>query len=92
MLLGTTMEAISRYEALIRPPTLEALIGAEFVFDVPARKIFPALYAAIERQITERAVQFVNALGAADGAAYMLKRRVLEDIANRVASEKPNIC
>ena len=91
MLLGVPAEAVSRYEKLIRKPTVEFLIAAEFVFGVPARKIFPALYAAVEREVAARAAQIADALSAADSTVYSVKRRLLEEIALRVASEKPNI-
>ncbi len=90
-LLGISEEAISRYESLNRTPRPETIIGAEFVFGVHARRIFPSLYAAVELKIAERAALLAETLCGLTDADSLIKRQLLEEIASRVAGEQSNV-
>ncbi|MDE2184862.1 MAG: hypothetical protein KGJ78_17755 [Alphaproteobacteria bacterium] len=90
-LLGVSADAIYLFEKLKRRPSVEALIGAEFLFGVHARMIFPALYASIEREIARRAADFAEVLGGLDDAASRAKRQLIEELVMRVAGEQPHI-
>lgn len=91
-LLGeVSASLISKYETLARTPGVRALIGCEFVFGEPARRLFPALYASIESAVTLRAVDCAEALGPTEEKAGKVKRELLEAIATRAASEATSI-
>ena len=90
-LLGFSAGNISKYEKLSRIPSVEALIGAEFVFGVHARRLFPSLYASVELKIAKRAALLAEALGGLDDKEAIIKRQLLEAIALRVAGEQPHI-
>lgn len=91
MLLGVSGSLIGKYETLVRTPNLETVIGAEFVFGQPARRIFPAMYGAIEMGIARRAAAFAEDLALRGGAHADVKRAFLEAIARRMASDALNI-
>jgi len=90
-LLGITEEAISRYESLNRTPRPETIIGAEFVFGVHARRLFPSLYASVELKIAKRAVLLAESLAGLSDEESIIKRQLLEAIAARVAGEQLNV-
>ncbi len=90
-LLGVSDDAISRYESLNRMPPLHAVIAAEFVFGHHARRIFPSLYAAVERKIAKRAVRLAESLGDRADEVSLIKRELLDAIAARVAGEQLNV-
>lgn len=91
LLGGLSASTISKYEKLLRTPSLEAVIGAEFIFGEPARQLFPALYSTIEASVTLQAIEFAERLGAKDSRKARVKRELLESIARRAASDAPNI-
>ncbi|HEY4941398.1 MAG TPA: hypothetical protein VII56_08210 [Rhizomicrobium sp.] len=82
---------ISKYEKLELTPSVEVVIGSEFIFGESARRLFPALYASVEAGITLRAVDLAEVLSTADGKAAQVKRELLEAIALRAASDKSTI-
>lgn len=90
-LLGITEEAISRYESLNRAPRPETIIGAEFVFGVHARHLFPSLYAFVELKIAKRAALLAELLAGLTDEESIIKRQLLEAIAARVAGEQLNV-
>ena len=90
-LLGVSAGSISKYEKIARTPSVETLIGTEFIFGVHARRIFPALYASVELKIAQRAAALAQALVGRDDKETLVTRQLLEEIALRVASEEPNI-
>lgn len=52
MLLGLSSQAsVSQYESASRHPSASVLIGAELLFGIPARELFPKLYDEIEREV-----------------------------------------
>ncbi|MDE2133931.1 MAG: helix-turn-helix transcriptional regulator [Alphaproteobacteria bacterium] len=90
-LLGVSAESLSRYEKLLRTPSLEALIGAEFVFGVHARRLFPSLYASVESKIAKHAALLAEAFGSLDDKETLIKRQLLEEIASRIAGEQLHV-
>jgi hypothetical protein len=46
---------ISRFERLARQPNLETVIACQVVFGVPAHRLFPGVFAEVEKTVTERA-------------------------------------
>jgi transcriptional regulator with XRE-family HTH domain len=91
LLGGLSASLISKYETLARTPNVEALIGTEFIFGEPARRLFPGLYASVETAVTLRAVDFAEAVGATEDKSAQVKRDLLEAIAVRAASETSSI-
>jgi transcriptional regulator with XRE-family HTH domain len=90
-LLVVSDSTISKYEKLSRTPSLEAVIGAEFIFGEPARRLFPSLYATIEAAITLRAIELAEKLGDRADKKSLVKRELLEAIARRAASDAPHV-
>lgn len=82
---------ISKYEKVERNPSADSLIGAEFVFGEPARRLFPGLYESIELEVTNRAAILAELLAKSSGRDALVKRELLEAIALRAASDKPTI-
>ena len=91
LLGGISASTVSKYEKLLRTPSIEAVIGAEFVFGEPARQLFPSLYATIEARVTLQAVEFAETLGSRTDPRTLAKRELLESIARRAASDAPTI-
>ena len=48
---------ISRFERLARQPNLETVIACQVVFGLPAHRLFPGVFAEVEKTVTERARQ-----------------------------------
>ena len=46
---------ISRFERLARRPNLETALACQVVFGVPARELFPGLFAEVEKTVSGRA-------------------------------------
>jgi transcriptional regulator with XRE-family HTH domain len=46
---------ISRFERLARRPNLRTALACQVVFGVPAHKLFPGLFAEVEKTVIERA-------------------------------------
>jgi hypothetical protein len=46
---------ISRFERLARHPNLETALACQVVFGVPAHKIFPGVFAEVEKIVIGRA-------------------------------------
>lgn len=90
-LLDIAESAVSRYEKLQRTPSVRALIGAEFIFGVHARRIFPGMYASVEFEISKVAGEFAEALAHLDAEDTAVKRQLLEEIALRIAGEQLNV-
>jgi len=91
-LLGVAAHTtISRYELSSRHPTIEALIGSEFVFGEPARKLFPSLYSSVERGVMHRVGLFAEIIGDKDDGVSRVQRELLEAIAVRAATNKSHI-
>lgn len=78
---------ISKYENLTREPSVAALVGSAFVFDVPARELFPALYATVESMVTLRAIDLAEKIGDSADKKSLAKRALLESIARRAAGD-----
>ncbi len=55
----------SRYERGVRVPTLETILAYELVFGVPARDLFPEVFAAIQAGLTDRVRALYQELDAA---------------------------
>lgn len=90
-LLGVSKSTVSKCEKLLRTPNLETVIGAEFVFGEPARRIFPSLYATVEARITLEAIVFAEKLSTRDTPKVRVKRQLLEAIARRAASDASHV-
>ena len=88
---GRSAATISKYEKILRRPSVDALIAAEFIFGEPARRLFPALYASIELKVTKRAVRFAEALAGRKDKKSLVKRQLLEEIAIRAASDRSTL-
>ncbi len=91
LLGGLSESTISKYEKLTREPNVEALIGVEFIFGEPARRIFPALYSSIEIGVTGRAALFAEEIGGRGDSRSLVKRELIEAIALRAASDKATV-
>lgn len=91
-LLGDISDSrISRYEKLVQDPSLEVVIGAEFIFEEPARHLFPGLYSRVEQTVVREAAVFAEKLAGADTKKTQLQRTLLDAIAYRAASDQSTI-
>jgi len=87
----TSAPTISKCELLKQTPSLDLIIGAEFIFGEPARRLFPSLFATVEAKVTLNAIEFAEKLAGRDNAKARVKRELLEAIARRAASDAPHI-
>ncbi|MDR3526092.1 MAG: helix-turn-helix transcriptional regulator [Rhizomicrobium sp.] len=90
-LLGISASHISKLEKLAERPSVVTLIGAEFVFGVHSRRLFPALYASVETMIARRAALLAETMRGLGGETLAIKRQLLDEIASRIAGEKPHV-
>jgi hypothetical protein len=89
-LLGSVSPSlVSKCELFARTPNVETIIGSEFIFGEPARRLFPALYASVELKVTLQAALMAEALAGNKSKKALLKRELLEAIARRAASDQP---
>ena len=51
---------VSRYERFARTPSLETALACEIIFDVPARILFPGLFARTRRDVLPRLGQLAT--------------------------------
>jgi len=87
-LLGCQSGAkISRFERLARQPNLETALACQVVFGVPARELFPGMFAEVEETVTERARKLLGRLRAERGQDHSRLRRKLA-ILNTIAGQK----
>lgn len=91
LLGGVSASIMSRYERLLRTPPVHVVIGSEFIFGEPARQLFPALYAAVEREVTAHAVTLAEMIAGQDDKLALAQRELLEAIAARAASDNTHI-
>jgi len=91
LLGGYSASAISKYERLVRTPNVQVLIGSEFIFGEPARRLFPGLYATVEVAVTKRAARMAEELAGEGGTKAEAKRELLLAIAERAASDAPTV-
>jgi transcriptional regulator with XRE-family HTH domain len=82
-LLGVSMSAISHYENLSRPPSIELMLGAEVVFGVPPRAAFSSMYEDIEAQVMARAIDLYNRLEGRTDLSSTEKLRLLSEMIER---------
>jgi len=85
---------ISRFERLARHPNLETAIACQVVFGVPAHKLFPGLFAEVERTVIERARLLSGKLEAQSargrtGARHKLA--ILKAITREKSESPPNV-
>jgi transcriptional regulator with XRE-family HTH domain len=91
-LLGArSASQIAEYELLAHDPNAEALIAFEFIFGEPARRIFPALYASVEVEVTRNSAFLAEALAGRNDPKALVQRELIESIARRAASDKATI-
>lgn len=91
LLGGISAGLVSKYETLSRKPSVDALIGSEFIFGEHARRLFPGLYARVELEVATRAALMAEALAGSGDKKIAIKRELLEAIAQRAASDEPAI-
>lgn len=91
LLGGVSASTISKLEKLHRKPSIDVLIGAEFIFGERARRLFPGVHSAIEIKITRQAALLAEELIDRTDKKSLTKRGLLNAIVERVASDKPTI-
>ncbi len=91
LLGGVSASTISKLEKLNRKPSIDVLIGAEFIFGERARRLFPGVHSKIEAKITHQAALLAEELIDRTDKKSLAKRELLSAIAERVASDKPTI-
>ncbi len=91
LLGGLSASLISKCEKLTRRPSVDVLIGSEFIFGEPARRLFPALYASIELGVTTRAAIAAEALAARMDRDALVQRELLDGIALRAANDNATV-
>jgi transcriptional regulator with XRE-family HTH domain len=79
---------ISRFERLARQPNLETALACQVVFGIPAHKLFPGMFAEVEKTVTERARLLSNRLQAKRGQHHSGPRHKLAILSAIVAGRK----
>ena len=79
---------ISRFERLARQPNLETALACQVVFGIPAHKLFPGVFAEVEKIVTERARQLSSRLQAKPGQEHSSLRHKLAILSAIVAGRK----
>jgi len=67
---------ISRFERLARHPNLETALACQVIFGVPAHKLFPGVFAEVERTVTERARVLTSRLQAKPGQHHGFRHKL----------------
>jgi transcriptional regulator with XRE-family HTH domain len=82
---------IPRFERLARHPNLETALACQVVFGIPAHKLFPGVFAEVEKTVTERArelsVQLQGKRGSG-GSGLRHKLAILKEIAAAADSKQ----
>ena len=81
---------ISRFERLARQPNLETVIACQVVFGIPAHKLFPGVFAEVEKTVTERARQLSARLQGKRGPGRTGFRHKLAILRAIAAERQPN--
>jgi transcriptional regulator with XRE-family HTH domain len=84
-LLGVTGSAQCRFENLSRRPSAELIIGAEVIFGLAPKEVFPAFYHDIERSIVGRARAMYAHLELQSDPTSREKLRLLTEIIERAS-------
>ena len=79
---------ISRFERLARQPNLETALACQVVFGIPAHKLFPGVFAEVEKTVTERARQLSVRLQGKPGPGDSGLRHKLA-ILRAIGAERP---
>ncbi len=91
LLLGVSGSQISRYEKLVDQPTLPSVIAAEFIFEEPARHLFPGIYMAVEQSVIARTADLRERIGLPKTRKAERKLLLLDALAARAASDQTTI-
>jgi len=91
LLGGISASQISRYERLSQNPSLEAVIACEFIFEEPARHLFPGIYSAVEANVVRDAAALAEKLSGLSTKEAALKRTLLDAIVARAVSDQTTI-
>lgn len=83
LLEKTSSAHMSRLEHCKRPPSVRILIACEVLFGIPARKLFPKLYADIEESVLARAATIYETLERDFGRAATKKKELLSALLKR---------
>jgi transcriptional regulator with XRE-family HTH domain len=87
-LLGCASGAkVSRYERMVRQPTLETALACEAVYGVPVRTLFAGVYEKVEATIHQRAQALAGTLSAAKPDRFT--RQKLAGLAATTSAAKP---
>ena len=82
---------ISRFERQARQPNLETVIACQVVFGIPAHKLFPGVFAEVEKTVTERARQLSDRLRAEKRTPVLRhKLAILRAISDEKRERLPN--
>jgi hypothetical protein len=84
---------ISRFERLARQPNLETALACQVVFGVPAHKLFPGVFAEVEKTVAQRARLLSDRLRsrrAHDQPGLRHKLAILREIAAERKQRPPN--
>jgi transcriptional regulator with XRE-family HTH domain len=84
-LLAISASALCRYESRSRRPNVELVVAAEAIFGHPAKEIFPAFYAEIERDVVVRAQKLRTRYRARSDEKDSAALRALDDIIARAS-------
>lgn len=79
-LLGVSDNAVRKYELGERAIPMRVLIACELIFKTPAREIFPAVYEAVEKPLSFRALALSARLANADDPASNRKFELVSSI------------
>lgn len=83
LLERTSSAHMSRLEQCKRLPSARILIACEVLFGIPARKLFPKLYADIEESVLARAATLYETLEGDFGRVAVKKKELLSALLKR---------
>jgi DNA-binding XRE family transcriptional regulator len=74
---------VSEYELLAHTPNLETALAYEAIFKMPVSDLFPALYAEVEKNISDRAKALIAQTEWSTDAGSIVRRKTLESCATQ---------
>ncbi len=79
---------VCRFETGERVPLTKVLLGAEVIFGVPPRELFPGLYEQVEDAVMGRAARLHEQLEGKNDRRSTRKRELLEDMMRRATRSR----
>jgi transcriptional regulator with XRE-family HTH domain len=79
---------VSRFEELLRKPSLSVALACQVIFGAPPAEIFPGLFSQVEKEVLRRAYDLYEELQGNPSATTRAKLDFLETVFDRSAKER----